>query len=262
MLKGRGSTNANATASANIISSNNGDQESKEATEKVLNNAKLLRQDHLESRASDASTEGKVEKEKAIRMVIQAEEQRHAWCRMRRAMGKGKKSGLSSILVENEDGTTRWITDKAEMEKKLIEQFQKHYSQADGTPFTQSPLMDILGPYGTTEEATWLFDGTCHIDDNSDIDKAAKAILMNLKKHDGTKNVCDHITADDLRQGYSKWRESTSTSPSGLHLGHEKALLRMESKPPKEGKRHLSERVFGIIAKFLNLAIEHCHVYK
>ncbi len=229
---------------------------------RVLSNAKQLRQDHLESRADDASKEGKVEREKAIRIVIQAEEQRHAWCRMRRAMGKGKKSGLSSILVENEDGTTERITDKTDMEGKLIEQFQKHYSQADGTPFTQSPLTDILGRYGTTEEARWLFDGTFQMEDDPEIGEAAKSILRKLKKQDGTKDIRDHISADDLRQGYSKWRESTSTSPSGLHLGHEKALLRMENKPPKDGEEHLSERVFSLIAKFLNLAIEHCHVYK
>jgi hypothetical protein len=74
------------------------------------------------------------QKRKKQFMVIQAEEQPHAWCPMWRTMGKGKKSGLSSIVVKKEDGTTRRITDKAEMEEKLIEPFQKHYSQANGPP--------------------------------------------------------------------------------------------------------------------------------
>jgi hypothetical protein len=80
-----------------------------------------------------------------------------------------------------------------------------------------------LGPYGTTEEAGWLFNGTLNIDDNTEIDDATRSILLKLKKYAG--NLSDYITIDDLRQGYAKWRESTSTSPSGLHLGHEKALL-------------------------------------
>jgi hypothetical protein len=177
---------------------------------RVLNDAKQLRQDHSESRAEVASKEGSAEKEKAIRMVIQAEQQQHAWSRMRRAMGKGKKSGLSSILVEKKDGTTDRITDKAGMEEKLIEQFQKHYSQADGTPFTRSPLTDILGRYGTTEEASWLFDGTFTISDDTEIDEATKSILRKLKRQDGTRDVCDHITADkDTQNG---------ESPRQLHL--------------------------------------------
>ena len=34
--------------------------------------------------------------------------------------------------------------------------------------------------------------------------------------------------------GFRKWRESTSTSPSGRHLGHYKALLRAELEEENE----------------------------
>jgi hypothetical protein len=33
------------------------------------------------------------------------------------------------------------------------------------------------------------------------------------------------ITPDDVAYGFSKWKESTSTSPSGRHLGHYKAII-------------------------------------
>lgn len=58
---------------------------------------------------------------------------------------------------------------------------------------------------------------------------------------------------------FKRWRESTtSTSPSGLHLEHEKVLLKCE----EEGNENkLSERVFKIKATLLNTAIEYRHVY-
>ena len=31
--------------------------------------------------------------------------------------------------------------------------------------------------------------------------------------------ISDHISTDDLRQLFRKWRETTTTSPSGRHLG-------------------------------------------
>jgi len=38
------------------------------------------------------------------------------------------------------------------------------------------------------------------------------------------------ITVADLRGKFSKWRESTSTSPSGRHLGHYKLLFQKINK--------------------------------
>jgi hypothetical protein len=58
------------------------------------------------------------------------------------------------------------------------------------------------------------------------------------------------------------WRESTSTSPSGMHLGHDKAVLRDE-KPLEEGEedRRLSTRMFRMKAAFINAAFDNNHVY-
>ena len=33
------------------------------------------------------------------------------------------------------------------------------------------------------------------------------------------------ITMQDINEGYKKWKEKTSTSPSNRHLGHYKSLL-------------------------------------
>ena len=37
--------------------------------------------------------------------------------------------------------------------------------------------------------------------------------------------ISTHITEEDVKFGFGKWEESTSTSPSGRHLGHYKAII-------------------------------------
>jgi hypothetical protein len=39
------------------------------------------------------------------------------------------------------------------------------------------------------------------------------------------KKIDSNISDDDLIDGFKKWKESTSTSPSGQHLGHYKAIV-------------------------------------
>ena len=38
--------------------------------------------------------------------------------------------------------------------------------------------------------------------------------------------ISTEIKTDDIVQGFSRWKETTSTSPSGRHLGHYKAILK------------------------------------
>ena len=40
-----------------------------------------------------------------------------------------------------------------------------------------------------------------------------------------TTSISTHISTDDVQKGFGKWKESTSTSPSGRHLGHYKAII-------------------------------------
>ena len=50
------------------------------------------------------------------------------------------------------------------------------------------------------------------------------------------------ITEDDIKKGFKSWKESTTTSPSGRHLGHYKALIQ-------------DPLLLTCMCKFLNIAI-------
>jgi hypothetical protein len=51
------------------------------------------------------------------------------------------------------------------------------------------------------------------------------------------------ISEDDVKKGFGKWKEATSTSPSGRHLGHYKAIIQ-------------NQVLLECLTKFLSIAIE------
>ena len=64
-------------------------------------------------------------------------------------------------------------------------------------------------------------------------------------------------------QSYRRWRESTSTSPSGDHLGHDHLILRKVAPitPDDDPTNQLDFRIFAIRTHLLNLAVQNTIVY-
>ena len=61
------------------------------------------------------------------------------------------------------------------------------------------------------------------------------------------------ITVDKVKAGFKIWKERTSTSPSGQHLGLYKVWLQKAN----EDKNILSEdKFFGLINQMMNLAVK------
>jgi hypothetical protein len=55
--------------------------------------------------------------------------------------------------------------------------------------------------------------------------------------------IAMETSAEELCHGFKSWRESTSTSPSGRHLGHYKALIQEPT-------------LLSFLVKFMNVAIQ------
>ena len=79
------------------------------------------------------------------------------------------------------------------------------------------------------------------------MDDNVRSILEHLKK---TTEIAEmehttSISADEFRNKLQVWRESTATSPSGLHLGHYKALIakhKYSTIPEDEDDEHRTKR--------------------
>jgi hypothetical protein len=56
--------------------------------------------------------------------------------------------------------------------------------------------------------------------------------------------ISTEISKEDVLKGFGRWQESTSTSPSGHHLGHYKAIIK-------------DEMLLDCLTKFLSIAVYH-----
>ena len=78
--------------------------------------------------------------------------------------------------------------------------------------------------------------------------------IQNLKQtqHHDEPSV---FPLDQIIQAFKKWNESTTTSPSGLHLGHYKALIAPDGMNTAETKIQ-SDYIWLIIYIIINASIQ------
>jgi hypothetical protein len=86
------------------------------------------------------------------------------------------------------------------------------------------------------------------------------SILQKLRKVEEAEDIDGRVTMEEVRSGYKKWRETTTTSPSGCHLGRDKAALNMPQ-PTDDEEVSFSDTYFDVKTRLLNIALQHCHIY-
>jgi Reverse transcriptase (RNA-dependent DNA polymerase) len=161
-------------------------------------------------------------------------------------------------LIEEPDGT-RTTLEGDEMVEAIISRNIEHFSQAEGTPFTTEPLRSLLGQNATTPFAQQLLECNANIND-LDISAASKAILRKLNSTTPLRKIAETVTVGEIIDGYKKWSEATTTSPSGLHLGHSKAMLKLQNTQEREAKESdsipLYKRFFLLKTTIINSCIQ------
>lgn len=135
-----------------------------------------------------------------------------------------------TIRTKKKDGTEEWVTilDKDQLENAILLYCQEHFQQASTTPFGHGHFAELLGISGLTEAGQNILDGTLFADFDEDTFPELATFLAELAMPEEIKQlapISQEITVADWHKGFSQWRESTSTSPSGRHLGMYKALL-------------------------------------
>jgi hypothetical protein len=196
-------------------------RQAQKALRHAIKQAPALRLLFIEERADAEAAAKNQDAVKILKRIISAEASSSSFNILRRVFGKNKTSALSSIIVPGKEPET-WdrIYDQNQITITLIERNQKHFGQAHGTPFTVSPLKNWLGYHGTSISADAVLRGELAPDELAQCTEGAQAILEALQHEIAPPSSVDtRITADDLRKGYKAWRETTSTSPSGQHLG-------------------------------------------
>ena len=130
-------------------------------------------------------------------------------------------------LLGGED-IEKWVrvTDKNILENMLIQWQVLHYTQANNTPFSDKFWTDELGK---PEVSDRIIKG--EYDPPASLPWEAKEILLHMKRSPLiTEEIDLSTTFEDFQKFFRLAKESTSSSPSGRHYGHFKALLQTDKK--------------------------------
>ena len=166
------------------------------------------------------------------------------YTKIRSLENRRNKSHFNHIVI-NQDNQDKVITDPEDIVNHLIDRNQRHFGQAEGTPFSIPPLK----AYNNLEQLD---------DPPPGIPEAAKTIYNYLRTTQSLPPINTIITDKDLQRMYTKWNENTTTSPSGLHLGHDKCLRHYDE---DQDTQDLAHRVFHIKSKFINMALDNGIIY-
>jgi hypothetical protein len=221
------------------------------------------RQQHLTFRQEVLVLEGKKTQAAAVATIQRVERRARCFRKFHLYTRNNRSSGcLAFVLQPNHGGTLTRIQQPDELEDILFHRNRIHFAQAHGTPFTIPPLSTNLQFSGVTEFGESVLSGQ----QIESIPQTAIDILAELKRV--RKPLSHHMSLNDMITGFSKWRESTSTSPSNKHLGIYKSIIQhySYSKPkrnqqttdiPNNSKTSLT--ALKIQNNIINLAISNTH---
>ena len=168
---------------------------------------------------------------KRLRRLRKAEDVNQLFSKLRRLRNPGIHTGITRIEIPAEpqaDPKTCVHWRQIEVPTEVLMHLQKrnrdHFGQANGSPFTVSPLSEDLGFCGDGPASTQMLNGTYDV---SQLEANVALLVQHLKQTSEMAAIETHptITTAEFVGKLKIWSESTSTSPSGLHLGHYKALI-------------------------------------
>ncbi len=230
----------------------------------IRKEASSLRSDMLQERAAAEALAGNDKEANILRRLEKAEATKTCFSLLRKYLKPRSTGGLTKIQVPDgidEQGTELFkdVSESEEMFALILERNFKHFGQANGTPFTEAPLKDWLGDYGETETGQAILAGDLRpVLDDAQYPET-QSVLDLLQPFDPpAEPISALITTDDFKSFFKKWKEMTSTSPSGKHLGHYKALLSPAVlEADDDNLAAISNRIIEAQVAVLNMSTSH-----
>jgi hypothetical protein len=240
----------------------------------IAQNSSQHRKDENISKVAALELEGDNDQAKILRNIQKAEEMKKLFAKIRYLRTPERNTGISSIQVpahptDNPKDRKEWITIDAPnaMVEKLCDRNRSHFGQAQGTPFTVPPRSEDLNFNGSTSSTEMILDG---IYDSSGLADITRLVISNL--HESKYAIHAPLTTTISNAAYmskiKNWKESTSTSPSGLHLGHYHAMVarhdysRLNDSLEKEELDRKQSAIQSAHLALTNYALTHGYSFK
>ena len=189
------------------------------------------RKTYLKLRARRAHERGDTSTERAIHQRMQQEQNSCMWKRIKRVTNKSTSRACREVQVSNGQSMITY-TQKEDIEQAIQQEIRNRFSLGNCAPISNTLLGTELRYLSNSDIAPSIISGTYNIPD--ELDEATTMILhkigvMGQKVLKGAHFPNLEISGDDYKRYHKQVRESTSLSPSGLHLGHGKAAAFSDS---------------------------------
>ena len=191
----------------------------------LRHNAPSLRDKHLKWRLTLAHKRKDDAAVQEINRIRRNETQKRRQRTINRAIKDPKGRAVLQVDVPTQTGTQTLDTQE-DVEYHVQQNLQQRFSLGKRAPFNRGQLLDDFGTLGDTEAVTQLFQGTYNLHPNID-----QATADYLREAERIKNELDtlpptttEVSPEEYISFWSKAKENTSSSKSGRHFGHYKAI--------------------------------------
>jgi hypothetical protein len=169
----------------------------------------------------------------ALRQLIAAERSSSIFKRLGIWL-KGKECfSMDLILVPDEPNDivhTSWssIVEAQALYEVLTKASQEHFYQVVETPFVTGPIAEKYGPFADNKYCDVILDGQFDFEDIAEITEVNDLIagMQYPDPANPTRMIDATINPEEFVAAIAHTRKRTSSSPSGQHYGHYRALLR------------------------------------
>jgi hypothetical protein len=223
----------------------------------VKKRAKELRMECLLQTLDEAIAESEQAREKAIRNIIRSQEKLQSFARLRQIFKPKSQSGLAHLLIATEtaNGNNEWetVAHPETIHEMLRQRNIQHFGMAHGTPCTHAPLTRCNWE-ADFHESEQLIEGKLPDAFGNLKNKYLEKLIHHIQDLPQLPEIDCQLTPDEVSQGFRKWREATSTSPSGCHLG----LRRIASYCYQdEETEKLKTGILLVQTQIINLPLRH-----
>ena len=186
------------------------------------------RKTYLLSLAEKYASDHNIAKETAIREILHHEETREIFSNIRRNLYGGSSHQLSEVWIRNRESKTVLSTSE-EVEAHLLRRNRDQLRQASASPFAMGYLGELICWDGSGDMANRIVEGKPLPEIQHESEVVQKYIEGMAAGDRALVNSVDtNITLKQYRKFWQKKRESTATSPYGLHIGHYRSVLEIQ----------------------------------
>jgi Reverse transcriptase (RNA-dependent DNA polymerase) len=253
-------------------------KEAKQTLKQLQKEARELRyrsyEELLATYESDRYNPESTRRAKIIRSTIRTEKCRELYRQIRISVKPLQEftGGLNSILIPQKEpanghligdnipdhevyhwlashpaGPTRWNTvmDRPSVERYLLQYNRSSFRAAAASPCGRGKVIDDLTFSTLSNPGKDLLEGTVPSEwyNENDLLREFLSSFSTPQSVRESSPIHTSVEAADVKRGFGKWRETTTTSPSGRHLGHYRAIIQ-------------DETLLSCLTKFLDIVVQ------